>query len=426
LGRQFTELSRDPESRFSWWHTEAHGVSRFVVSTALRDLDAAVQRYWTRPVPAARRPRKDGRPGWPRYKKKYRAVDSFAIFNLSVTGRGRDPWKVIENGHRVRIPNLGSLRVHENTRRLRRWIRRGATPTSARFTRRGHGWTVSIVLDVPADAVPQPVTTGGQRAAGTVGVDVGVHSLAVLSTGEQIAGDHGEDVRVRRRLRRLQRRSARQRGRTREQDPSTGWVKTQRRIRQVARADTLRRTARLHELTKRLATGFETIGIEDLAVAGMMAAPRPRPDPDHPDRYLPNGRRSKAGLNRLIQRAGFGEFRRQLEYKTSWYGANLVLVNRFAPTSKTCSRCGAVKPTLRLSERVYRCDQCGLVLDRDLNAARNIRSLALTPSPTDVGDVKRCDTPTSVRRRGPDVCPEDLPLCRPQRPVMDLPPPPSV
>ncbi|WP_249353505.1 transposase [Rhodococcus sp. Q] len=357
--------------------------------------------YWDRASSTERpprKPRKDHRPTrWPRFKKKHRSQDSFAIFNLSVTSHGDDPWKVIDKGHRIHVPNLGSLRVHENTRRLRRWIHCGAIPKSARFARRGTGWTVSIVLEVPVQAIPTPVTTRRQCAAGAVGVDVGVHSLVALSTGELIAGDPA--TAFNRRLRRLQRHAARQRGPTQEQGPSTGWVKTQRQIARLQHVDTLRRRGRLHEVTKRIATGFETIGIEDLAVAAMTAAPQPKPDPDHPARFLPNGRRAKAGLNRSIQRAGFGEIRRQLGYKTSWYGANLVVVDRYAPTSKACSACGAVKATLRLSERVYRCEQCGLVLDRDLNAARNICSLALNLSTVDAADVKRRDTPTPSRSR---------------------------
>ncbi|WP_137875451.1 RNA-guided endonuclease TnpB family protein [Rhodococcus sp. Q] len=400
LSRRFTELSRDPESRFHWWHVENHGVSRFVVGAALSNLDAAIARYWDHrgaPIRLSRKPRKDCRPsGWPRFKKKHRSKDSFAIFNLSVTSRGDNPWKVIDKGHRIRIPNLGSLRVQENTRRLRRWIQRGAIPKSARFVRRGTGWTVSIILDVPTEAIPAPVATRRQRAAGTVGVDVGVHSLVALSTDELVAGH--PSAAFNRRLRRLQQHAARQRGPRNVQGPSAGWVDTTRRIARLQHADTLRRRGRLHEVTKRIATEFETIGIEDLAVSGMTAAPRPKPDPARPGSFLPNGRRAKASLNRSIRRAGFGELRRQLQYKTSWYGARLIAVDRFAPTSKTCSDCGAVKATLRLSERVYRCEQCGLILDRDLNAARNIRSLAVhSPSTVDTADVKHCGTPTSSR-----------------------------
>lgn len=73
---------------------------------------------------------------------------------------------------------------------------------------------------------------------------------------------------------------------------------------------------------------------------------------------------------------GFGEFRRQLSYKATWYGSRIVVVSRWEPSSKICSVCGVVKAELALSERVYRCDMCGLALDRDLNAALNLRNVA--------------------------------------------------
>ena len=84
--------------------------------------------------------------------------------------------------------------------------------------------------------------------------------------------------------------------------------------------------------------------------------------------------------NRSLARAfagqGFGEARRMLAYKTTWNGGMLIVAGRFCPSSKTCSGCGAVKAKLALSERTYRCESCGLVLDRDVNAARNLLNLA--------------------------------------------------
>jgi putative transposase len=85
--------------------------------------------------------------------------------------------------------------------------------------------------------------------------------------------------------------------------------------------------------------------------------------------------RGKAGLNRAILDVAPGELRRQLAYKCAWYGSTLVVADRWYPSSKTCSRCKAVKAKLALSERTYRCEHCGLVLDRDANAAANLVSL---------------------------------------------------
>jgi putative transposase len=111
----------------------------------------------------------------------------------------------------------------------------------------------------------------------------------------------------------------------------------------------------LHQLTSRLVREHGTIVIEDLHVAGMLRNRR---------------------LARHVAGVGMAEFRRQLEYKTTWCGSRLVIADRWYASSKTCSDCGAVKAKLRLSERIFHCDHCGLTLDRDLNAARNLARLA--------------------------------------------------
>src|SRR6202022_1011976 len=111
----------------------------------------------------------------------------------------------------------------------------------------------------------------------------------------------------------------------------------------------------LHKLSTRLVREHGTIVIEDLNVAGMLKNRR---------------------LARHVSGVGMGELRRQIEYKTGWAGSTVHVADRWYPSSKTCSACGVVKAKLRLSERTFRCDKCGLVLDRDLNAARNLAGLA--------------------------------------------------
>jgi putative transposase len=124
------------------------------------------------------------------------------------------------------------------------------------------------------------------------------------------------------------------------------------------------RSDRLHKLTTALATTYGTVVVEDLNVAGMCARARGR------------GKRAKAGLNRAVLDASFGELRRQLAYKCAWYGSRLVVAGRWYPSSKTCSACGAAKAKLPLSQRCFTCEACGLVLDRDHNAALNLAALA--------------------------------------------------
>lgn len=406
LGRAFTAETRDPESRFAWWQAERHGVNRFAVSSALRALDAAFDRYHQRLTASARRARRDGRPaGWPRFKRKGRDRDAFSIYNLVVADQ--DPWRVVDGAHRVKVPSLGSLRVHENTRQLRRLIHRGGRPTAAHFSRHGDRWYVSINVAIATSALPTPVTTRAQRDAGVVGVDLGVKHLAVLSDGSFHANPRAAAT-AERRLRRAQRAAARRTGPRRGVRASQGWRDAQRAVARLQHLTALRRQGAVHEFTKALTTGWAVVAIEDLNVRGMTAAPLAMPDPDRPGSFLPNGAAAKSGLNRAILDVGFGELRRQLTYKADRYGATVIAVARFAPTSKTCSACGAVKPKLLLSERTYRCDECGLVIDRDLNAARNIRDLAaaiVATSPADVGDAKRPDTRRRPRATGKQAGP---------------------
>jgi putative transposase len=188
-----------------------------------------------------------------------------------------------------------------------------------------------------------------------VGVDLGVTSLAVLSTGEVIANPRHLEV-AQRELRRLQRQASRRHGpdKRTHQQPSQRWRTTQARIAKLHTSVANARRDGLHQLTTRLARTHGTIVVEDLHVAGMLRNRR---------------------LARHIAGVGWGELRRQLDYKTTWRGGRLHVADRWYPSSKTCSGCGAVKTKLRLSERTYRCDKCGLVLDRDLNAARNLAQL---------------------------------------------------
>jgi putative transposase len=207
-----------------------------------------------------------------------------------------------------------------------------------------------------------------------VGVDVGVKALVVISTGEVVPNPRPLASRARR-LARHQRRLARQQSGARGQAASRRSRLTRARIACThAKVAHLRADA-LHKVTTRLATTYGAVVVEDLNVAGMTARPAPRPDPKRPGHHLRNGARAKAGLNRAILDASPGELRRQLAYKCGWYGSRLIVADPWFPSSKTCSRCRTVKTKLSLSERVFVCEACGLVIDRDLNASLNLKHL---------------------------------------------------
>ena len=113
----------------------------------------------------------------------------------------------------------------------------------------------------------------------------------------------------------------------------------------------------MHQLTTSLTRRFHTIGIEDLHVKGML---------------------SNRHLARAIADMGFGELRRQLEYKTAWRGGQVVIVDRWYPSSKTCSGCGVRLAQLELAVRHWTCPGCGLLHDRDVNAAINLKNMAVS------------------------------------------------
>ena len=397
LSRQFTIEKADPNSPLHWWSDGE--VNRFAMSSALDALTAALDRFFkdtggcrTRP---RRKPRKDGRPhGWPRFKRSHDRADSFALFNLVTSGQ--DPWRIVGGAHRITVPSIGSLRVHQNTKRLRRLLQRGGIPKSARFVSAADRWYVTILVTIPDPTVVRP--TRRQRAAGRVGVDVGVAAAATLSTGEKITNPrHTRRIAVK--VARTQRIMARLYRPGRPQ--SRAYRRAHDRLRRLQHRAAVQRAGFLHETTKRLATGWAAVHIEDLNVAGMTASPAPKPDPDRDGAFLANGRAAKAGLNTSILDVGFGEFRRQLDYKTRWYGTQLVIIDRFYPSSKTCSSCGAVNTKLALQDRTYQCP-CGLTLDRDHNAALNLAAYT-PPSPADAG--RRKTVPVTTPGASPPPTP---------------------
>jgi putative transposase len=167
-------------------------------------------------------------------------------------------------------------------------------------------------------------------------------------------------------LRRLCRKVSRRQGPDRRcgQKPSRGWLRADaERNRVHHRVANLRMDA-LHKLTTTIAAEYGHVVVEDLNVAGMLRNRR---------------------LARKIADAGFGEIRRQLGYKADWNGGVLHVADRWFPSSKTCSDCGHVKAKLPLHVRVFDCDECPLLMDRDENAARNLASLALAYRTTGTG-----------------------------------------
>jgi IS605 OrfB family transposase len=271
--------------------------------------------------------------GFPRFKRKQRA----RVACRFTTGAIR----VLPDRKHVQLPRIGVLKTHESTRKLTRRLEHStARILAATISRRADRWYVSFTCEVQ-----RQIPATNQRPA--VGVDVGVRHLAVLSTGATVANPRALEGSLRK-LRRLNRQLARRAPGSKRRD------QTRRRLACVHdRAANLRRDA-LHKLTTSLATRHGMVVVEQLNVVGLLRNRR---------------------LSRAISDTGMAELRRLLAYKTQWYGATLVVADPFYASSKTCSACGWVKAKLALAERTFTCEACGLVMDRDFNAARNLARL---------------------------------------------------
>jgi len=217
-------------------------------------------------------------------------------------------------------------------------------------------WVVSVT-GVAAPLHPARRTTA-DRPQARVGVDLGVKTLAVA------ADEHGTVQRTWEGVKALHAAQARlklaNQSYSRTKTDSVGRKKAARRLGKL-HARVAVRKALLHQLTSDLAKGYTCVVVEDLNAAGML------------------GNRS---LARAVADAAFAELRRQLAYKAAWYGTELVIADRWFPSSKTCSGCGSVKADLTLADRVYHCGACGLVIDRDVNAAVNLARYTEPPPNT--------------------------------------------
>jgi putative transposase len=279
LRRQLNAMKRQ---QFPWMFD----VTKCAVQEAIIDLGTAFRAFF------------DKRGRYPRFKRK-NDRQSFCAANEAGTFR--------TDGHRIKLPIIGWVRMREA-------VRFSGPLKRVTICRDGDRWFASIMVET--DDV-KPVL----QCVPIVGVDLGVTTLATLSSGEAVEGPKSHTAALKR-LRRANQALARKRR------FSANWRKQKSRLARLhARIANVRRDA-THKLTTRLAKTFKTISIEDLNVKGMASNRR---------------------LSRAVMDGGFFEFRRQVDYKTRLYGSRLVVANRWFPSSKTCSCCGVTRPILELA-----------------------------------------------------------------------------
>lgn len=372
------------EALTPWVDTSAYGLRK-----AWNTTKAQVAPWWAQNskeayasgcanLAAALVSRKAGRAQMPRFKSKRRAR---LTCRFTAGGFGLGP-----DRRHIRLPVIGVVRTYESTRKLARRVEAGtARIRSATLSYQRGRWHVSFSVELPD---PAPAARPGSRV---VGIDLGIKGLAVLSTGQTVPNPRPLDQ-AQAALRRAQRQAARRRGPDRRTgvEPSRRWRKSRGRADRIhTRVANLRRDA-VHKLTTGLTAEFDTIVLENLAVANMIRNRR---------------------LSRAIADAGWAQIRRQLTYKIAQAGGVLVVADRWFASSKTCSGCGTAKAKLMLSERTYSCLACGLVLDRDLNAALNLAALAADTAQL----VREQPEGTGVRRPLADAVglPREEPLAQP-------------
>jgi putative transposase len=314
LRRQLNAIKRE---QFPWMLD----VTKCAPQIAIMQLGRAFENFFA------------GRARYPTFRRKG-VDDRFAISN--------DQFSI--QGKRMRIPKLGWVRLRETLRFTEHIV-------SASISRTADHWYASITVDCPDPLLPCAENQG------VVGVDLGVATLATLSTGEAIQGPKA----LRRLLDRVRRLS---RSVARKVKGSRNRAKAKLKLARLHERIAHSRRDGLHKLTTDLTRRFHTIGIEDLHVKGMLKNHK---------------------LARAIADMGFHEFRRQLAYKATLHGGQIVVADCWYPSSKTCSSCGHVLDALPLKQRSWTCPGCDARHNRDVNAAINLMHMAVSSTVTACG-----------------------------------------
>lgn len=329
--------SRHKKNKKKW----AAEIGKVITQTAIHSVDVAYKKFFS------------GQNRFPRFKSKYRSRCSFRVADSADQMRF--------DGGKVKLPVIGFVRF----RGEHRWPK--AKLCRASVSSDGGRWFLSVLYELP-DPKPEP------HQGPTCGVDLGCTTFATVSSNQEITHEVKPPkpyAKTKRRLKRLQRSVSR------KQKGSKNRERAKRKLSRLHfRVKSIRQDF-LHKLSRKLVQTYSTVVLEDLSVKGM----------------------TRGFLRKAISDLGFGEFRRQVEYKAIETGTRVVIAPRFFPSSKACNKCGLIRETLELSERQWTCE-CGVAHNRDHNAARNLEELHQLP--VNDGKVTPVETgsSSSPRKRG--------------------------
>lgn len=318
LGRELTLLKKHKEFE---WLNECSAVS---LQQSLRNLDAAFSNFF----------KKNAK--YPKFKSNKHSRDSV---------------KFIENVHfdfinwTVKLPKIGKVDLCKNRTFNKSTCKQGTCTVSRDCC--GTYWCVVVIDDLQEIPSKDEISKDN-----SVGIDLGIKDYAILSDGRKFSNPKYLEN-TKKRLAHLQKVLAR------KENGSKNYEKMRIKVAKCHRKIANKRNNYLHNISSYLVNNYKTICLEDLNVKGMQ---------------------KNHHLARAIQDASWGEFTRQLQYKSDWNGDNIIYIGRFEPSSKTCSVCGYKKEDLKLSNRYWICPQCGTKHDRDINAAINIKEMAFKES----------------------------------------------
>ena len=314
LAKELTTLKQQQEYL---WLNEC---TTETLQQALRNLDNAFTAFFRK------------KHNYPKFKSKKHSKESAKFIN-SV--------HFDFNNWIVKLPKVGKVKLCKNRTFDQSICKQGTCTVS-----KDHCGTYWCVIKVD-DMQPTP-TKAKLDKDNAIGVDLGIKDYATLSNGIKFSNP--------KHLERSQRKLAHlQKVFSRTNNDSKNHERMRIKVARCHRFITNQRIDFLHKLSSHLVRNYDTICMEDLNVKGM---------------------EQNLHLARAIQGASWGEFVRQLEYKSEWYGKNILFIGRFEPSSKLCHKCGYINKDLKLYDREWKCPVCGEIHDRDVNAAINIREIA--------------------------------------------------
>ena len=317
LRKQLTQLKK---TEFAWLYQYSNNITK----QAVKDACEAYKKFFKKLADK------------PRFKSRKRSKPAFYHDNIKL--------KVTEK--HVQLEKIGKVKLAEFGR-----IPPNSKYSNPRISYDGLNWYISVGIEMSDMTIDK-------TASEPIGIDLGIKDLAIISNGKKYKNINKTKAvkKANKRLKRLQRKASRQYDKIKNKKikgKGKNLLKLEKQINKTYKRLTNIRTNHIHQATTELVkTKPAYMVVEDLNISGMM---------------------KNKHLSHAIAEQKLYEFVRQLEYKCLWYGVELIKADRFYPSSKLCSCCGKVKKDLKLSDRVYKCE-CGNVIDRDLQAAINLRN----------------------------------------------------